>query len=123
DGTPVTLSGIRNPVTMNIPAGGQLARQFSEIVGATGAFNGWVQATSISSGLTGFCLNGNTALTDLDGAGPGSAAPEVVLPIAIEDEVTKTEITIVNVNAEPMDATLTMFDMNGDAIRTKEITL
>src|SRR5262245_26529584 len=68
DGT-LAAGGFRNPATLTIPAGGQLARQFAEIFGGTAAFNGWVQATSSATGLTGFFLNGNNALTDLDGAG------------------------------------------------------
>src|SRR5205823_84821 len=107
DGSTFAPPGIANPQTIKIPAGGQLAKLFSEVFG-TRDFNGWVQATSSSSGLTGFFLNGNGALTDLDGSGAIDPAAEFVLPFAAEDSVTKTELTIVNVNAEPASATLTL---------------
>ena len=79
DGTPFAGSGITNPVTLTIPAGGQVAKLFGEIFG-TRDFNGWVQAVSGTPGLTGFFLNGNWALTDLDGAGAINATAEFVLP-------------------------------------------
>src|SRR5580704_13770340 len=57
DGTNLTGSGLQNPTTVKIPAGGQYARQFSEIFNFNGSFNGWVQATSTASGLDGFFFN------------------------------------------------------------------
>src|SRR5579863_6536755 len=99
DGTALAGSGIQNPVTVTIPAGGQLAKLSTEVFGAGADFNGWVEATSSTKGLTGFFLNGNGALTDLDGAGAVAAAAEFVLPFASEDAVAATEITVVNVNA------------------------
>src|SRR5437868_3792565 len=55
-GSPLVRTGISNPYTAAIPAGGNYARRFSEIYG-TDSFNGWVQVTSAASGLTGFALN------------------------------------------------------------------
>src|SRR5690348_16818594 len=75
NGTLVTGTGVKNPVVLNVPAGGQVAKQYQEIFGGSAAFNGWVQATSNTSGLTGFFLNGNSALTDLDGAESTTASP------------------------------------------------
>src|SRR5581483_5786910 len=54
DGSAVSGSGIQHPVTTSIPAGGQIANQFSEIFGGPSDFDGWIQATSTTSGLTGF---------------------------------------------------------------------
>ena len=71
DGSLVAGGGVENPTTKMIAAGGQLARQYSELFGSAD-FNGWVQATSASGGLTGFFLNANPA-TD----GPGRSAGAV----------------------------------------------
>src|SRR5262249_7967393 len=100
DGSTFAADVIQNPVTMKIPAGGQGAKLFGEIFGSRD-FNGWVQVTSSAKGLTGFFLNGNSALTDLDGAGATDAVSEFVLPFASEDSITKTEISVVNVNGDP----------------------
>ncbi|HEY2382741.1 MAG TPA: hypothetical protein VGK48_16320, partial [Terriglobia bacterium] len=81
DGTLYAPAGGQNPATLQIPAGGQAAKVFSDLFGS-GTFNGWIQATSSTAGLTGFFLNGNTALTDLDGAGAITPAAQFTLPFA-----------------------------------------
>src|ERR1043165_5205547 len=42
DGTQLTAAGLQNPVTLQIPAGGQAAKLFTDIFGSRD-FNGWVQ--------------------------------------------------------------------------------
>src|SRR5262249_5424754 len=95
---------------------------FTDIFGARD-FNGWVQATSSTMGLTGFFLNGNTSLTDLDGAGAVDPSAEFILPFASEDSTAKTEITILNVNADPATATLTLYDPSGSILASKDVSL
>ena len=107
DGILVTGGGVENSTTKMIAAGGQLARQYSELFGSAD-FNGWVQATSVSRGLTGFFLNANPAVTDLDGAVALAAAVDFVLPFAAEDATEKTELTVVNPGDETATATLTL---------------
>ena len=115
-------AGRPNPTTEMVPAGGQLARQYSELFG-TGSFNGWVQATSASSGLTGFFLNANPSVTDLDGALAPDAGVEFVLPFAVEDSTAKTEVTVVNVGGEPATATLTLYSADGQSLATEDVVL
>jgi YVTN family beta-propeller protein len=122
DGTLLSPSGAQNPTTLQIPAGGQAAKVFTDIFGA-GNFNGWVQATSSTTGLTGFFLNGNNVLTDLDGAGAVAPIAQFVLPFASEDSAAQTEITIVNVNADAAAPTLTLYGFDGSVIATKTLTL
>jgi hypothetical protein len=122
DGTALVGGVARNPVTVTIPAGGQSARLFHEIFG-TANFNGWVQATSGTSGLTGFFLNGNGAVTDLDGAGSMAPAADTILPLIAEDNVTRTEITVVNANPETASVTLTLYATDGTALASKTVTL
>src|SRR5947207_548891 len=102
DGTALSGFGLQNPVTLTIPAGSQVAKEFGEIfVGVTGPFNGWVQATSAVAGLTGLGVNGNFAQTDLDGVGSIMPSTDFTLPFTVEDTDVKTEVTIVNVNSDP----------------------
>jgi len=122
DGTQLTAPGLQNPVTLQIPAGGQAAKVFSDIFGSRD-FNGWVQASSSTKGLTGFFLNGNTSLTDLDGAGAVDPTAEFILPLAAEDSTAKTEITILNVNADPATATLTLYGADGSVLSSKGMNL
>jgi hypothetical protein len=120
DGT--LLSGGTNPVTVTIPAGGQYARLVPEIFGVS-TFNGWVQATSTATGLTGFFINGNNANTDLDGAGSVRPSADVTLPLMAEDAVTRTEVSVLNGNAESTSVTLTLYANDGSVISSKNATL
>ena len=122
DGSLVTGPGVENPTTEMIAAGGQLARQYSELFGSAD-FNGWVQATSASGGLTGFFLNANPAVTDLDGAVALAAGVEFVLPFAAEDATAKTELTVVNPGDETATATLTLYGSDGSVLETVTVTL
>src|SRR5436190_2543610 len=122
DGTPLAGGLASNPVTVTIPAGGQSARLFHEIFGTT-TFNGWVQATSGTSGLTGFFLNGNSAITDLDGAGSMAPAADTILPLVSEDAVTRSEITVVNANPEAASVTLTLYAADGTTLASKTVTI
>lgn len=122
DGTLFAAGGVQNPVTLQIPAGGQAAKLFSDLFGAS-TFNGWIQGTSSTSGLTGFFLNGNFAETDLDGAGAVAPVAQFVLPFAAEDSVAATEITIVNANASAASPTLTLYAFDGSVAATKTLSL
>jgi len=122
DGTVLAGANVRNPVTVTVPAAGQYARLIPEIFGV-GAINGWVQASSATPGLTGFAINGNTTLTDLDGAGSTTPGVDVILPLAAEDAAVRTEVTILNVNPEPATATITLYSINGSSMATKDVSL
>ena len=122
DGTLVTGTGVENPVTVVLVAGGQLARQYSELIG-TADFNGWMQATSAASGLTGFFLNANPAVTDLDGALALEGGVEFVLPFAVGDGTAQTELTVVNVGEEAATATLTLYGLDGVTLGSAAVEL
>ena len=122
NGSLVAGVGVANPTTKMIAAGGQLALQHSELFGSTD-FNGWVQATSVSGGLTGFFLNANPALTDLDGALALAPGLEFVLPFAAEDATQKTELPVVNPGNETATATLTLYGSDGSVLGTGTVTL
>ncbi|HYR42849.1 MAG TPA: hypothetical protein VER98_07500, partial [Terriglobia bacterium] len=116
DGTPLATAG--NPVTLTIPAAGQIARNFGDLFGTKAPFNGWVQVTSAAGGLTGFFLNSNFALTDFDGSGVADPSAEFTLPLAASDGTSITELTLVNVNADSAMATLTLYGSDGSVLST-----
>ena len=116
------VAGSPNPTTAMVPAGGQLARQCTELFGAED-FIGWVEATSASSGSTGFFLNGNPSVTDLDGELAPDAGVEFVVPFAVEDATARTELTAVNVGREIATATLILYSEDGQILATKDVVL
>jgi len=115
DGTPLATAG--NPVTLTIPAAGQISKNFSDLFGTKAPFNGWVQVTSAAA-LTGFFLNSNYALTDFDGSGVGDPSAEFILPLAASDGTSVTELTLVNVNADPATVTLTLYGSDSAVLST-----
>ena len=120
DGT--LAEGGENPTTVTIAAGGQLARQHRELFG-DGEFNGWVQATSGTAGLTGFFLNANPALTDLDGALAGESGGELILPFIAGMAPSLTEVTVVNPGQETATVTLEVFGVDGVSLGTATLEL
>ena len=121
-GSPLVIAGVSNPFTATIPAGGNYSRPFTDIYRAN-SFNGWLQVTSAASGLTGFALNSNPANTDVDGTIAIEPASEFTLPFAAEDSTVRTELTLVNVNNDPAQATLTLYGADGTALGTKSLSL
>jgi YVTN family beta-propeller protein len=124
DGSILTGDGIQNPITLTVPAAGQLSKQLEEIFNTpSGGFNGWVQGTSSVSGLTGFYLNTNPSLTDMDGSASVTPATESVLPFAVQDSNARTEVTIINRNNEPANVTAILYGLDGSVIATANVTL
>jgi YVTN family beta-propeller protein len=113
--------GATNPVTVTIPAGGVHTKLSTQIFGEVD-FNGWVQATSSATGLTGFFLN-LSGSSDLDGAGSTVASSDILVPLAVEDTTVATELTILNVNPEAATATVTLYSQAGAVLLTKEVSL
>ena len=116
DGSLLSESGVENPVSISIPAGGQYSRVYPEIFGTETPFNGWIEAASATSGLTGFFLNGNSALSDLDGAAVGAPLSEFLFPLVSEDGIGVTEISVVNPSPELASATATLFSGDGSIL-------
>src|SRR2546427_10542786 len=83
DGNPVS-SGLVNPVRYRVAPKGQVSMRVSEFF-ATSKADGWIQATSATSGLTGFYLLGDFATT-LEGSEPAGAFYIQVVPVIRDDQ-------------------------------------
>lgn len=99
DGQPLT--GINNPVQINIQSNQQFSRTTGELFGAGLAPStvGWFQARSPTDELTGFFLFLNTSFTVFDGADLPPSAPSIVFSQVRTDADYKTELNIVNPTA------------------------
>jgi len=119
------LSGanIQNPVTVRLSSASQYARLFGEIFGTNIPFDGWVQATSASSGLTGFVLTGSTTIADFDGSIAAAPLTRSWLPLISVEGNAANEITIVNINDEPTSATVNLYSPDGNSISARQIDL
>src|SRR5262245_23984621 len=88
-----------------VAGGGQKARSGNEIFTTGLGTGGWVQATSPTTGLQGFWLNYNSALTFLDGAEAAATAVDQVVPLVAGT----TEINVANPNGSANSVTLRIF--------------
>ena len=122
DGTLLVTTG-ENPVSLVVPADGQITRNFPELFAGSTNFNGWIEATSETSGLMGFYLNGSSSLGDLDGAAVKEPATEFLLPFVTEDEAGTTEVTLVNPSPEPTVATATLFAASGSNLGSTSLNI
>ena len=116
DGSVVTEPGVENPVSVSIPAGGQYTRFYPELFETNTPFNGWIEAASATSGLTGFFLNGNSVLSDLDGAAVAAPQSEFLFPLVSEDGIGVTELSLVNPSPEPASLTATLYASDGSTL-------
>jgi len=114
DGNPV--GGLMNPINQRIAPKSQLQMLASELFIA-GTAEGWVQATSVSSGLTGFYFAGdfNSALDASEASTPMLMQ---VLPLIREDQTNHTEIVIINPGSTAANASLTLYGARGAEIGT-----
>ena len=112
DGAVIDRPGFRNPVTLTVPAGRQIARVLTDpdMFGSLPADQvAWVQATSSLDGITGFFLFLNNSITTFDGADlPGLGRKIVFHEIQDDDEAT-TELNIINPSGNPIAPNLTLF--------------
>jgi hypothetical protein len=96
--------------SLTVPAGGQLARLFSELFTNANA-NGWVQATSTATGLQGFTMGGDF-VNNVDGLESAEPASDQVLPFV----GATTTLVLANPLSGTASLTLRFFDPAGNEI-------
>jgi len=110
DGSPVT-AGLVNPVRYRVAPKGQLAMRASEVfAGARG--DGWVQVSSPTAGLTGLYFAGDFT-NSLEGAETSQAFSTQVVPVIRDDQVSKTELLILNPGTSASTVSVTLYAADG----------
>jgi hypothetical protein len=94
--------------TENLGSGTQLARTGDQLFSTFGS-GGWIQITSSSSGLQGFWVNYDSALTYLDGAAAAVPAINVTVPLVAGN----TEVNIANPNSTAAVVSIELIGSNG----------
>ncbi len=112
-------TGITNPATMQIPAGGQTALQATEIFGAGVAnFTGWIQVDASTPAVKGFFLVYNSGLTYIDGADlQATPASRLIFPEISTSGSSPTIISFVNTGAQTVPvAAISLFGNDGKLV-------
>ena len=95
--------------SLNVPAGEQLAQLIPEIFGVLDPTTiGWFRATSSTPNLTGFFLDFNQLLSELDGADLPQRARRIVFNKIRIDESFSTELNIINTGELATELSLTL---------------
>ena len=112
----IIASGFVNPVTYRIPPKGQFAMLSNEIFGGASA-QGWIQATSVTSGLQGSYFSGDFNNT-LEGSASSSSMTAQVVPLLPGDPSKKTDILITNPGSQRASVSVTFYSALGAEVRT-----
>ncbi len=119
DGTMFSGTGVTNPATATVVAGGQYVGTASvvftppsSVTGSTTEIPVWVELTSSTGGLTGFFLEGNDAGNSLYGGDLGTFGTDLYLPAVENSGTSVTEISLVN--ADVIDANITVDFIRAD---------
>ena len=127
DGAPLaTPSNIINPRVITIAPSAQVALLAEQIHGISlqDARNGWIQANSTSSQVTGFFLDGDVSQTLLDGAVASDNPQKVLYFTRLDsDPGFRTLIDVVNPGDTSAQLTLTLHDDKANVIETVSRTL
>jgi len=133
DGTAFSGTGATNPRTQKITKGSQYVKLATEIFfesGVPAAFDGaaptrlWLEVTSSTDGLTGFYLEGDSALNFLDGSDLSGSGTDLILPILENSSGSSTEASIVNPDATAAaNVGLTFYREDGTTAGTKSSTI
>ncbi len=113
DGSPVG-DGAINPVNYRIGPKSELQMMARDLFVSDHA-EGWIQATSASTGLTGFYFTGDFS-SALDGSAPAGSMTAQVIPLIREEGSTHTDLLIINPGSAPANVTVTFYNLRGDTV-------
>ncbi|NWG14572.1 MAG: hypothetical protein HXY20_13680 [Acidobacteria bacterium] len=126
-GSPLkTPAEIINPRVITIPPLSQIALLAEQIHGLSleDVRNGWIDAGSTGSHVTGFFLDGDVSQTLLDGAVASDRVDTSLYFVRIGGAARfKTLVNVMNPASVPAELTLTLVDQSGRAISTVSRTL
>lgn len=117
----LVANGLINPVSYRIPPRSQLSRMISDLF-AAGRVEGWIQATSTSSGLVGFSFTGDFATT-LEGGEPAVPMLAQSLPLLREGPTTRTDVNVINPGTTTGSITINYYTARGDDAGNYVITV
>ncbi len=131
DGTLFTGGEVTNPATVTIPKGSQYVNVGHQIflnpprsaVFSPDPTRLWIDVTSDTSGLTGFFLEGDDALTYLDGGELAGNGTDLMLPIVENTGSGITELSLVNPSTQAVQATIQFLRSNGTSISSIDQTV
>ena len=119
DGSLVTE--VSNPVTLTVPARGQIALAPADLFGDDVTLDGSLEITSATPGLVAYYQAFDPASTVLDGADQPEASLSLVFPVVAGSAEGATEIDFVNPNVRETSVELKAWGFDGRLLATATI--
>jgi hypothetical protein len=121
DGNPINNNTALNPFNYVIEPKSQIQVLASDLFGVSNA-EGWVQATSTTSGLMGFYFTGDFNST-LDGSESVTPMTSQVLPLIRDDQTAHTDLLLINPGTTAATVGLSFSNLRGDDVGSTSQTI
>src|SRR6059036_1247411 len=124
NGSLIQSDGITNPVTLTLPASGQIALRAPELFGTGIAGQaGWVEISASTPAVKGFFLAFDSGLSFIDGAEFARPARRLVFPKVSAAGDSPTELSLVNTASQDMQGTISLYRNDGQLFATRRILI
>src|SRR6059036_2659673 len=124
DGSIIQADGVTNPVSLTLPASGQLALRAAELFGSgISGQAGWVEISASTPAVKGFFLSFDSGLSFIDGAEFARPARRLVFPKVSAAGGSPTELSLVNTVSQDMQGTISLYRNDGQLFVTRRILI
>jgi hypothetical protein len=117
------VSNVTNPITLTVPARGQVAKTAGELFGTKVEIDASLEISSSTPGLASYYQTFDPALTFLDGSDAPDASTSLVFPVIPGPTEGAAEIDLVNPNIREASVDLKLWDFNGNLLGTSTINV
>jgi hypothetical protein len=115
------VTDVENPVTLFVPARGQVARTSGELFGSGQVIDAVLEITSATAGLAASYQTFDPGMTLLDGGIAPEASTALILPVIPSSAEGMSEIDFVNPNTREASVELKLWSFEGSLLGTATI--
>src|SRR5438034_2705208 len=123
NGSIIRADGITNPVSVTLPASGQVALRTAELFGSgISGQAGWVEISASTPAVKGFFLSFDSGLSFIDGAELARPAGRLVFAKGSASG-SPTELSLVNTASHAVQGTIALYRNDGQLFAAHEMNL
>src|SRR5438093_2809439 len=113
NGSIIQADGVTNPVSVTLPASGQLALRAAELFGSgISGQAGWLEISASTPAVKGFFLSFDSGLSFIDGAELSKPAGGLVFP-TVSNVGSPTELSLVKTASQRIEGTISSYTNDG----------
>src|SRR5437867_756462 len=123
NGSVIQADGITNPVSLTLPASGQLALRTAELFGSgISGRAGWVEISPSTPAVKGFFMSFDSGLSFIDGAELTRPASQLVFA-KVSGSGSPTVLCLVNTASHAVDGTISLYRNDGQLFAAHAMNL